>query len=214
VSSNHALSSIGALAGHPIIPVIVIDDAAHAEGVANALLDGGISCAEVTFRTPAAAAAIRAMAGVPGFTVGAGTVISFDQLEVATDAGATFIVSPGLDPELVSAVRSRSLGILPGVATATEVLTAIRAGLDAVKFFPADQLGGLAMIRALAAPFPQIGFIPSGGVNAENAAEYLADGAVPAVSGSWMAPADLIAAANFGEIERRTAVAVSKLGLT
>jgi 2-dehydro-3-deoxyphosphogluconate aldolase / (4S)-4-hydroxy-2-oxoglutarate aldolase len=208
------MSSIGALAGHPIIPVIVIDDAAHAESLANALLDGGISCAEVTFRTPAAAAAIRAMAGVPGFTVGAGTVISFDQLEVATDAGATFIVSPGLDPDLVDAARARSLGVLPGVATATEVLTAIRAGLDAVKFFPADQLGGLAMIRALAAPFPQIGFIPSGGVNAENAAEYLADGAVPAVSGSWMAPADLIAAANFGEIERRTAVAVSKLGLT
>jgi 2-dehydro-3-deoxyphosphogluconate aldolase / (4S)-4-hydroxy-2-oxoglutarate aldolase len=208
------MSSIGALAGHPIIPVIVIDDAAHAESLANALLDGGISCAEVTFRTPAAAAAIRAMAGVPGFTVGAGTVISFDQLEVATDAGATFIVSPGLDPDLVDAARARSLGVLPGVATATEVLTAIRAGLDAVKFFPADQLGGLAMIRALAAPFPQIGFIPSGGVSAENAAEYLADRAVPAVSGSWMAPADLIAAANFGEIERRTAVAVAKIGPT
>lgn len=144
------------------------------------------------------------MAGVTGFTAGAGTVRSVAELAAATDHGAQFAVSPGFDPEVVAAATERGIGVLPGIATATELQQALRAGVRTVKFFPADRLGGLAGIAALAAPFPEIGFVPSGGVTAETAAQYLAHPAVPAVSGSWMAPRDLIAAGDFAQIERRT----------
>lgn len=207
------MSTLGSLAGHRIVPVIVIDDAGRAVDLAHALAAGGIACAEVTFRTPAAAAAISAMAGVPGFTVGAGTVLSIDNLSAAADAGATFIVSPGLDGGLVDAVLARELGVLPGVATATEAQGAVAAGLDAVKFFPADRLGGLATIRALAAPFPGLGFIPSGGVTATSAVDYLADPAVPAVSGSWMAGRQLIADGDMPAIQRLSAETVALIGV-
>lgn len=206
------MSSLGALAGHRIVPVIVIDDATQAADLARALSAGGIHCAEVTFRTPAAAAAIRAMAEVADFTVGAGTVVSPAQLAAAHDAGAQFIVSPGFDADLVAQTRERGIGVLPGTATATDVMAAVRAGLDTVKFFPADRLGGLPTIRALAAPFPGMGFVPSGGVTANDAATYLADAAVPAVSGSWMATRSMIAAGEFAEIERLSRESVQAIG--
>lgn len=206
------MSSLGVLAGHRIVPVIVIDDAANAADLARALSAGGIHCAEVTFRTPAAADAIRAMAEVPSFTVGAGTVITGEQLTSAHEAGAQFIVSPGFDAQIVAETQNLGMGTLPGAATATEVMTAVRAGLDTVKFFPADRLGGLATIRALAAPFTGVGFVPSGGVTANDAATYLADAAVPAVSGSWMASRSMIASADFAEIERRSRESVEAIG--
>ncbi len=206
------MSSLGGLAAHRIIPVIVIDDAGRAADVAHALAAGGIHCAEVTFRTPAAEAAISAMTAVPGFTVGAGTVLSTDDLSRAIDAGATFIVSPGFDLALVNAVLAGNLGVLPGIATATEAQQAIKAGLDAVKFFPADRLGGIGTIRALAAPFPNLGFVPSGGVTAATALEYLSEGAVPAVSGSWMASRALIADGDLAAIQRLSAESVEAIG--
>lgn len=203
------MTSLGALAGHRIVPVVVIDDPARAVDLAHALAAGGIRCAEVTLRTPAALEALRAMAGVPGFTAGAGTVLDRAQLEAVLDAGARFVVSPGFDDELVEVTRAAGVGVLPGVATATEVQRAVRAGLDAVKFFPADRLGGLGTIAALAAPFAGIGFVPSGGVTAASAAEYLAHPAVPAVSGSWMATRAMIADGDVAGIERLSAEAAA-----
>lgn len=206
------MTSLGTLEGHRIIPVIVIDDPARAGELAHALAAGGISCAEVTLRTPAALASIAAMAAVPGFTVGVGTVLSIDDLERARDAGATFAVSPGLDEAIVSRSLAWGFGILPGVATATEAMRARSLGITVVKFFPADRLGGLDTIRALAAPLPDLGFVPSGGVTADSAAAYLADPAVPAVSGSWMAPRTLVAAGDFDEIRHLAMRAVEDAG--
>jgi 2-dehydro-3-deoxyphosphogluconate aldolase / (4S)-4-hydroxy-2-oxoglutarate aldolase len=204
--------SLGALAGQRIVPVIVIDDADAALDVARALSRGGVNCAEVTLRTDAAVPAIRAMAGLPGFVVGAGTVVTPSQLDLVQEAGASFIVSPGFDDELVESARARGLGVLPGVATATEVMRAARHDLEAVKFFPADQLGGLPAIRALSGPFPRMGFVPSGGVTLRLAVEYLADPAVPAVSGSWMANRSMIASRDLDAIEQATAASVAALG--
>lgn len=194
---------------HPLVPVVVIDDAGHAAELAAALASGGIHCAEITLRTPAGLTAIGAIAGAAGFTVGAGTVLSLDDLTRAVDAGATFIVSPGLDEQLVERALALGVDVLPGAATATEVQRALRLGLDTVKFFPADRLGGLGTIAALSAPFVGTGFVPSGGVCLANVAEYLAHPAVPAVSGSWMATRSLIAAADFDAIARLSAESVA-----
>jgi len=190
-----------------ILAVIVIDSVDHAAPLAHALRAGGIPCAEVTLRTPEALTAISAMAQIDGFLVGAGTVISAEQVDRCADAGAQFIVSPGFDDDVIERAHDRGLDVVPGVATATEVQRATRAGLDVVKFFPADRLGGLASITALAAPFPDMRFIPSGGVGPTNMREYLDDPAVMCVSGSWMATRDLIAAERFTEIERLSAEA-------
>ncbi|EAR26083.1 KHG/KDPG family aldolase/carbohydrate kinase, PfkB family protein [marine actinobacterium PHSC20C1] len=200
------------LAGNPLVPVIVIDDAAHAPELMAALAAGGIHCAEITLRTSAGLAAISAIAGTPNFSVGAGTVLSLDDFNRAADAGATFMVSPGLDPVIVAAALERGIAVLPGVATGTEVQHAVRLGLDTVKFFPAGQLGGLPMIAALAAPFIGLGFVPSGGVSASNAAEYLTHDAVPAVSGSWMATRALIQNRQFDEIESLSRAAIDAVG--
>ena len=198
---------------HPVIPVVVLDDASVAPQLAAALLRGGIRCAEVTLRTPVALDAIHAIAadGNPSFTVGAGTVLDVEQFDAAADAGAAFVVSPGLDPAIVERARERGIDVLPGVATAGEVQHARRLGLRTVKFFPADKLGGLGTIAALAAPFTDMTFVPSGGVSAANMAEYLAHPSVPAVSGSWMVARDLVAAGRFDRIEElsREAVAVA-----
>ncbi|HAM28161.1 MAG TPA: keto-deoxy-phosphogluconate aldolase [Microbacteriaceae bacterium] len=190
------------LADIRIVPVIVIDDDAFASEVAAALSVGGIRCAEITLRTPAGLRAIEAVAGAEDFVVGAGTVLTAEQVDQCVDAGAEFIVSPGFDDEVVERAQHHGIAVLPGVATATEIQRAIRAGLDAVKFFPADRLGGLETIRSLAAPFPGLRFVPSGGVTAGNALEYLAHPAILAVSGSWMATRDLIRAGDFTTIER------------
>ncbi|MFE7843613.1 bifunctional 4-hydroxy-2-oxoglutarate aldolase/2-dehydro-3-deoxy-phosphogluconate aldolase [Microbacterium sp. NPDC057407] len=205
--------NIGLPETSPLIPVVVIDDAADAPAVAAALIRGGIHCAEITLRTAVGLEAIRAVATEiePGFLVGAGTVLDVDQCDAAVDAGASFVVSPGLDPAIVERARDRGIPVLPGVATATEVQHARRLGLHAVKFFPADRLGGLATVEALAAPFADMGFVPSGGVTAANLGDYLAHPAVPAVSGSWMVARSLIARRDFDRIEAlsREAVAIA-----
>lgn len=208
------MSTLGALDGHRLVPVITIDDARAASELAAALLAGGVACAEIVFRTPAALGAIGAMAEVPGFVVGAGTVVTRDHAEAALDAGAAFAVSPGFDDEIIDYVRAAGAGVLPGIATATEAQRAVKAGLDAVKFFPADRLGGLDTIRALAAPFSRLGFIPSGGVTAASARDYLSHAAVPAVSGSWMATRQAIAARDWEQVARLTAEAVSAIATT
>jgi 2-dehydro-3-deoxyphosphogluconate aldolase/(4S)-4-hydroxy-2-oxoglutarate aldolase len=197
------------LADHPIVPVVVIDDVAAARPLAEALAAGGIHCAEITLRTPEGVEAIAEIAGAlpAGFIVGAGTVIHLDQLEAVAEAGARFVVSPGLDRELVERARELGLDVLPGVATASEVQLAARIGLSTVKFFPADRLGGLETIAALAAPFVGMGFVPSGGVTAATMPAYLAHPAVPAVSGSWMVARDLLRAGDMATVESRAKAA-------
>lgn len=193
------------LTGQRFVPVIVIDDARQAVPLAEALHRGGIGCAEITLRTdaaPAAIAAIAASSAVPDFIVGAGTVLTPDDVDRVVDAGGRFVVSPGLAEDIVDRAIELGVEVIPGVATATEVQRALRLGLSRLKLFPAGPLGGLAAVRALAGPFPDMRFLPSGGVTAANAREYLASPSVFAVSGSWMATRELIAAGDFDEIER------------
>lgn len=192
-----------------IVPVVVIDDAGMAADVAGALAAGGIRCAEITLRTDAGLASIAAVAGLPDFTVGAGTVLTPAQVDASVDAGAEFVVSPGFDEAVVHRARQRGVLALPGVATATEVQWALRAGVDTVKFFPADRLGGLAGIAALAAPFPTVRFFPSGGVGVDNVVAYLAHPAVFAVGGSWMVPRAAIADHDLAAITRLSAAATA-----
>lgn len=192
------------LAGHPIVPVIIVDDAARVPGLVDALTAGGIRCAEITLRTDAGLAAVRAATavGAADFVVGAGTVLTPADVDRAVDAGAEFLVSPGFDDAVVSRAAYHGVGVVPGVATATEVQRALGAGLVQLKLFPAGALGGLATIEALAGPFPNVRFLPSGGVSPANATEYLASPSVFAVSGSWMATRQLIRDGDFAAIER------------
>jgi 2-dehydro-3-deoxyphosphogluconate aldolase / (4S)-4-hydroxy-2-oxoglutarate aldolase len=194
-----------------LLPVVVIDDARTALPLAAALKRGGLRCVEITLRTPAAQAALRTMAEDPELTVGAGTVLNAHQLDSALDAGARYIVTPGFSPEVVRRCQSLSVPVFPGVATATELHMAIDAGLNAVKFFPAEPLGGLTMLNALVAPFPAMKFIPTGGINAANLTAYLRHPAVLAVGGSWMVERNLIQAGAFDEVARLTAEAVAQV---
>jgi len=180
-----------------VVPVVVLDDAEHATPLAHALLDAGLYCVEVTLRTPAGLPALAAMSAVTDLTVGAGTVLDPVMVKASHDAGATFIVSPGYDQSIVDECAQRRILALPGVATATELQTARRAGLRAVKFFPAETAGGLPAVKALAAPFPDMRFMPTGGIGIDNVADYLRFDCVLAVGGSWMVPRDVIAAADF-----------------
>jgi 2-dehydro-3-deoxyphosphogluconate aldolase/(4S)-4-hydroxy-2-oxoglutarate aldolase len=195
-----------------LVPVVVIDDARQAVSLGRALAAGGIGCAEITLRTEAGLAAIEAIAGIPDFIVGAGTVTTADQVDRVADAGARFIVSPGIDEDVLERAAARGIAAIPGIATATEVQRAIRAGVDVVKLFPAGLLGGIDMISALAGPFPELRFLPSGGVGLGNAVEYLAHPAVLAVSGSWMVPRSLISAGDFAGIERLSAETTELVG--
>jgi 2-dehydro-3-deoxyphosphogluconate aldolase / (4S)-4-hydroxy-2-oxoglutarate aldolase len=172
----------------PVIPVLVIDDAARAGQVAQALVAGGLRVLEVTLRTPAALEAIREMKNVPGAIVGAGTVIDPDQFEGALSAGAEFIVSPGLFEPLVRGATSKRVPILPGVATASDIMRGLALGLSHFKFFPAVAAGGMPALKALAAPFSQCRFCPTGGITAETAPEWLALEPVLCVGGSWLVP--------------------------
>jgi 2-dehydro-3-deoxyphosphogluconate aldolase / (4S)-4-hydroxy-2-oxoglutarate aldolase len=198
-----------AIAAARLLPVVVIDDAEAAPPLAAALSRGGLRCAEITLRTPAAEAALRAMAADPGMVVGAGTVLNAAQAARAIGAGARYIVTPGLSLEVVRHCQARSVPVFPGVATASEMLAALDAGIETVKFFPAEPLGGVSMLKALAAPFPMMKFIPTGGVTAANLAGYLAHRAVLAAGGSWMVAPGLINAGDFAEITRLTAEAVA-----
>jgi 2-dehydro-3-deoxyphosphogluconate aldolase/(4S)-4-hydroxy-2-oxoglutarate aldolase len=195
-----------------IIPVVVLEDATFAGPLGAALAAGGLHSVEVTFRTAAAPDAIKAMAEDPSLYVGAGTVLTPAQVDQAVGAGARFIVSPGFGPKVVAHCQKLGVPVYPGVATPTEIQMALDAGLDTVKFFPAEQLGGAPMVKALAAPFRSVRFIPTGGVNTANLAEYLAIPAVVAVGGTWMVAPDLLAAGNWAEVTRRTAAAVAALG--
>ena len=187
---------------HTLVPVVVIDDAARATGLGHALVAGGLPVAEVTFRTAAARASIEAMAAVPDLVVGAGTVRSVEQVTQAVEAGARYIVSPGLSEAVVRRCQELGVPVLPGAVTATEVQAAAELGLGTVKFFPAETSGGAAAIKALAAPFGDITFVPTGGIGPKNLADYLAVKAVVGVGGSWMCPRDAVAAGDFATIER------------
>jgi 2-dehydro-3-deoxyphosphogluconate aldolase/(4S)-4-hydroxy-2-oxoglutarate aldolase len=178
----------------PVVPVIVVNDAAVAVDLARALVDGGIRVLEVTLRTKAALAAMRRMRDeVPGAIVGAGTLRNRAQLEAALDAGAQFGVSPGLTPELASAARNANLTLLPGVATASEAMRAQDEGFDILKLFPAEAVGGIKLLKSLAGPLPDLRFCPTGGIDLAKAKDYLALQNVLAVGGSWLTPEDAIA---------------------
>lgn len=203
------MSILGALGARRLIPVVVLDDARHAEPLAAALVAGGLPVAEVTFRTAAAEDAIRAIAARGDVLVGAGTVLTPDQVDRAVAAGARFVVSPGLSAAVVARCREHGVLALPGAVTATEVQAAIELGLSVVKFFPAGTSGGAGAIKALAAPFGAVRFVPTGGIGPQNLDEYLALDAVLAVGGSWMVPRDLVAAEQFDQITTLTAEAVA-----
>jgi 2-dehydro-3-deoxyphosphogluconate aldolase/(4S)-4-hydroxy-2-oxoglutarate aldolase len=182
------------LAKRVLVPVVVLQDAADAGLLADALVAGGLPVAEVTFRTAAAADAIRVMADRGDVLVGAGTVLTAAQVDQAVAAGARYVVSPGTSRAVVERCAEHGIVALPGAVTATEVQAALELGLDTVKFFPAGTSGGAAAIKALAAPFGGVSFVPTGGISPANLAEYLAVKSVVAVGGSWMVPTDRIAA--------------------
>ncbi len=206
---NEVLKQIEAIG---IVPVVKIDRAADAVPLAKALINGGLPCAEVTFRTAAAAEAIAAMtAAFPEMLVGAGTVLTPAQADEAVAAGAKFIVSPGLNPEVVRHCVEKGYPITPGVCTPGEVETALSFGLEVVKFFPAEAAGGLPMIKAMSAPYGQLKFMPTGGISAKNLNEYLSFPKILACGGSWMVTADLINNGRFDEIERLTREAVATM---
>jgi len=192
-----------------VLPVVVLGDAAGAGPLADALLVGGLHCVEVTFRTGAAADAIRTMAERTDLLVGAGTVLTAEQVDRAVAAGARFVVSPGFGLPVVRRCQEVGVPVFPGVATPTEIMMALDAGLETVKFFPAGELGGAAMVKALSAPFRSVRFIPTGGVNTGNLADYLALPSVLAVGGTWMVAPDLLAAGDWAEVTRRAAAAVA-----
>ena len=187
---------------HTLVPVVVIDDAARATGLGHALVAGGLPVAEVTFRTAAARASIEAMAAVPDLVEGAGTGRTPEQVTQAVEAGARYIVSPGLSEAVVRRCQELGVPVLPGAVTATEVQAAAELGLGTVKFFPAETSGGAAAIKAPPAPFGDITFGPTRGIGPKNLADYLAVEAVVGVGGSWMCPRDAVAAGDFATIER------------
>lgn len=189
------------LAAAGVVPVVVLDDAASAVPTAKAMVAGGIDVMEITFRTAAAADAIRAVSeGCPEMLVGAGTVITLEQCKKAVECGAKFIVAPGFDEEVVRWCVENGVPVTPGCVTPTEIMAAMKLGLKVVKFFPAGVYGGLSAMKALSGPFGGIKFIPTGGVNAQNLAEYISAPFVHAVGGSWVCPKAEIAAGNFEKI--------------
>jgi 2-dehydro-3-deoxyphosphogluconate aldolase/(4S)-4-hydroxy-2-oxoglutarate aldolase len=189
------------LSAAPVVPVLTVDDIRTAVPLARALAAGGLTAIEVTLRTPAAFDCIRAIAGeVAGVDVGAGTVLDRGQLDEAVKAGAKFLVSPGATPGLLAAALDTPVPYLPGIATAGEAMILAEQGLRLLKFFPAEPAGGVAYLRALAAPLPGIRFCPTGGIGAKNAADYLALSNVICVGGSWVAPADALAQGNWTRV--------------
>ena len=192
-----------------IVPVLVIDDAQHAVPLCRALVDGGLPLAEVTFRTAAAADALRRIAAeLPDMLVGAGTVLTVEQAREARSAGARFIVAPGFNPAVVDYCLEHDLPVYPGVATPTEIEAALQKGLETVKFFPAEPMGGLPFLKAIAAPYGAVSFMPTGGISLTNLVEYLSFSRVVACGGSWMAPAEWVRAQQFDRIRQETERAV------
>lgn len=192
-----------------ILPVIVIDDPRDAVLLAQALLDGGLPCAEITFRTPRAAEALRVIAeSSPDILVGAGTVLTVEQAARACDAGARFIVTPGFNPEVVDYCLEHRVALFPGVCTPTEVDAALRRGLNVLKFFPAEPMGGASFLKAISAPYSMVEFIPTGGINPTNLASYLSLGNVVACGGSWLVQREWLRTGDFGRIRKETELAV------
>ncbi|MFG2400629.1 bifunctional 4-hydroxy-2-oxoglutarate aldolase/2-dehydro-3-deoxy-phosphogluconate aldolase [Streptomyces lydicus] len=207
-----ASAELSVLGLAPVIPVVVLDDAADAVPLARALVAGGLPAIEVTLRTPAALNAIRAIAEeVPEAVVGAGTVLTPEHVDAAGAAGARFLVSPGWSPRLLRAMRVGGLPFLPGVSTASEVVTLLDEGVTELKFFPAEAAGGTAYLKSLAAPLPQARFCPTGGIGLASAPAYLALPNVACVGGTWMLPADALAAKDWDRV-RRLAKEAAELG--
>ena len=201
------------IARYGVVPVVVLNNPAEALPVADALLKGGLPVAEVTFRTDAAEEAIRIISKErPAMLVGAGTVLTVDQVDRAVAAGAKFIVCPGFDPEIVDYCISKNIPIFPGCTTASEVAWGVKRGLSVLKFFPAEQCGGGATIKALCAAYVGVKFMPTGGIGPKNLKEYLSCDKIVCCGGSWMVKGDLIKAGKFDEIERlsKEAVALAK----
>ncbi len=192
-----------------IVPVVVLDDAKDAAPLAKALCEGGLPCAEVTFRTAAAEESIRIMSEqFPEMLVGAGTVLTTEQVDRAVAAGAKFIVSPGLNPRIVKYCVEKGILITPGCANPSDIEQALENGLDVVKFFPAEPAGGLKMIKAMAAPYVGVKFMPTGGINQNNVRDYLAYDRILACGGSWMVKGDMVAAGEFDKIKELAKEAV------
>ena len=191
-----------------IVPVVVIENEKDAVPLADALCNGGLACAEVTFRTAAAGEAIRLMKEAhPEMLVGAGTVLTVEQVDRAVAAGAKFIVSPGFDPKIVDYCLEKDIPVFPGCITPSEVAQAVKRGLKVVKFFPAEPAGGISMIKAMAAPYTGIRFMPTGGINAKNLEDYLSCDKILCCGGSWMVKGDLVKAGEFDKIRELTAEA-------
>lgn len=209
VAPGGILTALDVMSDAPVIPVIVVDKVSDAVPLARALVAGGIRMLEVTLRTPAALAAIGAIASeVPQAVAGAGTVRSVADAQAAAQAGARFAVSPGFTPAVGRACRELGLTLLPGVATGSEIMAALEDGYSQLKFFPAVQAGGLAMLKAFSGPFFDVRFCPTGGLTAANAAEFLALPNVVCVGGSWLTPADAIASGDWERITQLARVAV------
>lgn len=196
------------MAASPVMPVIVLDRVDDAVPLAEALTSGGIRVLEVTMRTPAALDSVRAIrAAFPEALVGVGTITSVGDLEAARAAGARFGVSPGTTPDLLAHARGWNFPFLPGVMTPSDVMRALEAGFAAMKLFPAREAGGVEMLKALRGPFPQVTFCPTGGIDAESAARYLALANVACVGGSWLSPPAVVASKDWGEVRRRARAA-------
>lgn len=200
------------LGSHRVIPVIVIDDATQASPLADALVRGGLPIAEITFRTAAAPDALRSLAGRDDLVAGAGSVRTADQVDEAVAAGARFVVSPGLSERVVERCREHGVPVLPGVATASEIMRALDLGVDVVKLFPAGAVGGPGAVRDLSGPFPGVRFVPTGGVGPANVGDYLSLPSVVAVGGSWMVAVGHVRSGRFDEVERSVAEAVAAAG--
>lgn len=203
---------IEALAALKLIPVIAIDDSADIVALGKALVDNGLPVAEITFRTPAAAEAIRLLrAAQPDMLIGAGTVLNRAQMEVAVEAGASFIVSPGLNPNTVRAAQALNVPMLPGVNNPSDIEAALELGLTALKFFPAEASGGIKMIKSLLGPYAPLHLMPTGGISPTNIRDYLAVPGVVACGGSWMVEPELLKRRDWAEVGRRVAAAVALL---
>jgi 2-dehydro-3-deoxyphosphogluconate aldolase/(4S)-4-hydroxy-2-oxoglutarate aldolase len=194
----------------PVVPVIVVEDLAHAAPLARALVAGGLPALEVTLRTPAALDAIRAMAEVPGGVVGAGTLLTPADVKAAKAAGARFGVSPGATDRILDACAEHDLPLLPGAATATEIMLLLEKGYTVQKFFPAEQAGGAAYLKSIGSPIPQVNFCPTGGIGPKNARDYLGLKNILCVGGSWVAPKEAMAKGDWAAI---TALASGAAGL-
>lgn len=185
-----------------VVPVVVLEKTVDAVPLARALVQGGLPCAEITFRTDASAEGIRLMSEkYPNMLVGAGTVLTTEQVDLAVKSGAKFIVSPGFDPEIVDYCLGKNIPVFPGCISPSEVAQAVKRGLKVVKFFPAEQAGGIAMIKAMAAPYHNIRFMPTGGINTENLKDYLSCNKILCCGGSWMVKRDMIRNGEFAKIQ-------------